>query len=151
QRGALLDALRHIEAELPGASSYDELAGRVLRPLRRATGSPEAAPMLYAFAPELESRLDAAGHPRQAERGMPPAIVRSLHEAGGEPLVRDDLRARLVRRPELRELVSALDQLDALCVVPLMVDAELEGALLLARGARRDALSFEEVVAVQRL
>jgi DNA-binding NtrC family response regulator len=93
-------------------------------------------------------RLDAAGQPRLIERPLPSVITRALQDAGGEPIVRADLGARLVRRPELRELVSALDELDALCVVPLLVHAELEGALVVARGARRDAITLEELAAL---
>jgi DNA-binding NtrC family response regulator len=46
--------------------------------------------------------------------------------------------------------VSALDELDVLCVVPLIAQGELEGALLLARGARRDPLTLEELTALER-
>ncbi len=151
QRGVLLNAIAKIEGEVAGATSYAELAGRILRALRRASDSPEAAPLLFSFGPDDEVRLDAAGQPRRTARALKSAIMRHLEEYPGEAIVRDDLRARLVRRPELRELVVALDELDALCVVPLMVDGELEGALLVARGARGDALTMEELEALERL
>ncbi len=151
QRGALLAAIERIEREIPGANSYPELAARALRLLRRASDSPEAAPLMFSFGPASEVRLDAAGQPRRSERGLPGVIMRHLSEAGGEPIVRDDLRARLVRRPELRELIQALDGLDALCVVPLLIESDLVGALLVARGARGEPLSMEELTALQRL
>ncbi len=151
QRGVLLSAITKIEGEVSGATSYAELAGRILRALRRASDSPEAAPLLFSFAPDDEVRLDAAGQPRRVSRALKGPIARHLQEYPGESIVRDDLRARLVRRPELRELVVALDELDALCVVPLVVEGELEGALVIARGARTDALTMEELEALYRL
>ena len=106
---------------------------------------------MFSFGPASEVRLDAAGQPRRTERGLPAVLMHHLTEAGGEPIVRDDLRARLVRRPELRELIQVLDDNDALCVVPLLIDADLEGALLLARGARSEPLTMEELSALERL
>jgi DNA-binding NtrC family response regulator len=150
-RGRLLSAIDQAMREALGAESYDELAARVLRPIRRAAQVPEAAPLLLSFHPEREVRLDAAGLPRVSARKLPPAIVQRLREHVGEPIVRDDLRARLVRRPELRDLVWSLDELDALCVMPLTLEGQLEGALVIARGLRTSPLTLEELKALSAL
>jgi DNA-binding NtrC family response regulator len=44
----------------------------------------------------------------------------------------------------MRPLLEALLEQDVLCVLPLVVETELEGALLLPRGERRAPLSVEE-------
>lgn len=151
QRGQLLDAVHAIKGDLAGASSFDDLAGRVLRPLRRALRSPEAAPLLFAFSPSREVRLDAAGQPRVRARDLPLALSRRLSEQPGAPILSDDLRALLVRRPELRELVKAMDDLDALAVLPLVGDGDLEGGLVVPRGIRRAGFTLEELNALESL
>jgi DNA-binding NtrC family response regulator len=148
-RGRLLDAIAEATREGLGALDHDDLGARVLKPLRRASLSPEAAPILYSMHPERELRLDAAGQPRSTPRALHPSVAQRLAQFPGEPIVRDDLAARLLRRPELRDLIAALDELDALCVVPLLWQGELEGALVVARGARRDPLTLEELGALE--
>ncbi|HEX6240684.1 MAG TPA: sigma 54-interacting transcriptional regulator, partial [Polyangiales bacterium] len=151
QHGALLGAIEQIRSAVPAAPGYAELCAEVLRPLRRAAGSPEAAPLVYTLHPAGELRLDAAGFARQSSRPLPEVVRKRLERAPGLPLVRADLRQVLSRRPELRELIAALDELDALCVLPLMTDATLDGALVVAQGARRDPLSLEELDALEAL
>jgi transcriptional regulator with GAF, ATPase, and Fis domain len=150
-RGRLLKAIDQAMAQALGAPTYEELAARVLRPLRRAADVPEAAPLLVFFQPAREVRLDAAGLARVSPRQLPPAVAQRLRDFVGEPIVLDDLRARLVRRPELRDLVWSLDELDALCVMPLLVDGQLEGALVVARGLRTAPLTLEELSELERL
>jgi DNA-binding NtrC family response regulator len=65
--------------------------------------------------------------------------------------VRATLEAKIVRDPPLRPLIAALVDLDALCVVPLIHDAELEGALVVPRAGRRRALTLEELAALDGL
>ncbi len=151
QRGALLAAVDEIKHGIAGAHSYTELGASVLRPLRRASGSPEAAPLLFSLHPPQEIRLDAAGFARVSSRALSDALRKRLLDMPSVPIVRGDLRQLLPRRPELREVVRALDELSALCVLPLVSDGNVEGALLLAQGARRDPLSLEELDALEGL
>jgi two-component system response regulator HydG len=123
----------------------------VLKPLRRAGRLPETAPRLISFDPPRMAQLDAAGFARVSEHTLASAIAMRLADTIGEPIVRAELGVLLPRRPELAGLVKALDELDALCVVPLVVDGSLEGALVIARGARRDAVTLEELLALERL
>jgi DNA-binding NtrC family response regulator len=151
QRGALLNALDEIKQGIAGAQSHTELGASVLRPLRRASGSPEAAPLLFSLHPPQEIRLDAAGFARIAPRALHEAVRKRLLDLPAAPIVRGDMQQLVPRRPELRELVRALDELSALCVLPLVNDGNLEGALLVAQGARRDPLSLEELDALEGL
>ena len=149
--GALLRATAEARAQALGASDYVEFAAHVLKPLRRAGGLPETAPRLVTFDPPRLTQLDAAGFARRSEGALPTALATRLSERPGEPLVRSELFVLLPRRPELASLVRALDELDALCVIPLVALGELEGALVIARGARREGLTLEELIALERL
>jgi DNA-binding NtrC family response regulator len=149
--GALLQAIAEAHAGAHGAEDYAEFAARVLRPLRRAGRLPETAPRLISFDPARVSTLDAAGFARTAEHALPQALVKRLQQQPGEILVRSELAMLLPRRPDLAPLVRALDELDALCVAPMVASGELEGALLIARGARRDVLTLEELDALEKL
>jgi DNA-binding NtrC family response regulator len=151
QRGELLAAVTEIRRETAAALSYAELGAGILRPLRRAAGSPEAAPLLHSFHPMLELRLDAAGFARASGRALSEVLRKRLESAPEGPIVRADLRQVLSRRPELRTLVWALDELNALCVLPLVTDGVLDGALVVAQGTRRDPLSLEELDALEGL
>jgi DNA-binding NtrC family response regulator len=151
QRGALLGALEEIRQGIAGAQSHTELGASVLRPLRRASGSPEAAPLLFSLHPPQEIRLDAAGFARVSARGLHEALRKRLLDMPAAPIVRGDMQQLVPRRPELRDVVRALDELSALCVLPLVNDGNLEGALLVAQGARRDPLSLEELDALEGL
>jgi DNA-binding NtrC family response regulator len=151
QRGGLLSAVEEIRGATATALNYAELGASILRPLRRAAGSPEAAPLLYSFHPMLELRLDAAGFARSYARPLPEVLRKRLESVPEGPIVRADLRQVLSRRPELRSLVWALDELSALCVLPLVTDGVLDGALVVAQGTRRDPLSLEELDALEGL
>ncbi len=149
--GSLLRAIAEAKRGAYGADDYAEFAGRVLKPLRRAGKLPETAPRLISFDPARVTVLDAAGFARTAEQGLPHALATRLQKNPGEIIVRDELAMLLPRRPDLAPLVRALDELDALCVTPLVASSELEGALLIARGARRDVLTLEELDALEKL
>lgn len=149
--GRLLSAIVEIRESSLSALDHLETCAEVLRPLRRAAASPEAAPVIYTFHPAREVRLDAAGFARSTARPMPEALRKRLEAAPGAPIVRADVRQLLPRRPELRQLLWALDELSALCVLPLVTDGNLEGALVVAQGDRRDPLSLEELDALENL
>jgi two-component system response regulator HydG len=149
--GALLSAIEQARRGALGASDYAEFSGRVLKPLRRAGSLPETAPRLISFDPPRMAQLDAAGFARVSEHTLASALTTRLSDKLGEPIVRAELEVLLPRRPELAALVRALDELDTLCVVPLVADGSLEGALLIARGARRDVVTLEELLLLERL
>ncbi|MDD9934277.1 MAG: sigma 54-interacting transcriptional regulator [Myxococcales bacterium] len=148
--GQLLSALRAGHVGLGMVRSLDELAGAALGCARQAAAAPASEPLLYIFDPELEYRLDAAGLARTQAGPPHPELLRALRERPGEIILRAPLEAQLVRNPPLRPLIQALTAVDALCVVPLVLDGELEGALVLPRGARRATLSLEEIDALHR-
>jgi DNA-binding NtrC family response regulator len=82
---------------------------------------------------------------------MPVAIQDHMRDHGLFPIVRDDLVARIVRRPDLRELLQALDLHDALVALPLVSEGQLEGVLVVARGERSERLTLEELAALEGL
>jgi sigma-54 dependent transcriptional regulator, acetoin dehydrogenase operon transcriptional activator AcoR len=149
--GALLAGIATARADAYGADDYAEFAARVLKPLRRAGRLPETAPRLVSFDPPRMTQLDGAGFARTTEQAFPPAVAARVEQKPGEIIVRSELAMLLPRRPDLASLVRALDELDALCVVPLVASGELEGALVIANGARRDPLTLEELDALDRL
>ncbi|MFW6049604.1 MAG: sigma-54-dependent transcriptional regulator [Myxococcota bacterium] len=150
-RGRLLDAIDRIERDLGPVSTLDGLARVVLGPFRDASRRPDATPVLYVAHPPLELRIDAAREPHVRHRPLSETLQARLLERPGEIVVRTSLEGHVVRRPDLRPLVDALVELDALCVVPLRVEGELEGALAVPRGRRRMLLRLEEVHALERL
>jgi two-component system response regulator HydG len=149
--GALLKAIAQARVAAYGADDYADFAARVLKPLRRAGKLPETAPRLVSFDPPRVTALDGAGFARTTEQRLPHALEARLQQHPGDIIVRSELAMLLPRRPDLAPLVRALDELDALCVSPLVAGGELEGALLIARGARRDVLTLEELDALEGL
>jgi DNA-binding NtrC family response regulator len=147
--GRLLTALSRVESELVGAQTAEELAKIVLGALRDASGSRSAQPVLYGFDPVFEARLDAAGAAHVRGLGPHEQLRMRLEEMPGEILVRASLEDGIVRSPRLRPLMEILQEYDVLCVVPLVVDGQLEGAFMLPRGKRRSPLTLEELSALQ--
>ena len=147
----LLDGASEALAGAVGATTLDELGAVVLPPLRRASKDIEADPFLYIFDPPREVRVDAAGVARVEERELSLALRERMAEKPGEIVVAAPIAEQVVRRADLRPLADALGRLDALCVVPLAVDRELEGALVVPRGRRRGALTLEEIDRLERL
>lgn len=150
-RGRLLDAIHAAERNLRAARSLDELGVAVLRHLARAARSVEAEPLLQTIAPARQIRLDAAGLPRIESRSMAAALLQRLSEKPGDILVAAPLKPLVVRRPDLRPLIDALEAHDALCAVPISEDGDLEGALMIPRGKRASPLTLEELAALERL
>ncbi len=134
-----------------GATRLEEIAEAVLPELRRASDTIDADPLLFLLDPPRSVRIDAASVAHLEERELPASLRGVLAERAGEVVVAAPLAEQVVRRADLRGLVGALESLDALCVVPLAVDLELEGALVVARGRRRGALTLEEIDALERL
>ncbi|MDX2089567.1 MAG: sigma 54-interacting transcriptional regulator [Kofleriaceae bacterium] len=150
-RGRLLDACLRATERLGRATTLEETARAVLGPLRDAAVARDAEPLLYQLDPPQCARIDAAGEGHVDGRALPDALRARLLEQPGVLLDRVALEALSVRRPENRTVVEQLTRLDALCVVPLSRDGELEGALLVARGPRRAGLAYEELAALEAL
>ena len=163
-QGRLLRAIARTHEQLLYASSLETVAQVVLSALRGAAGddsfgasldAPSIAQgeraLLYRITPPCEVELDTAGQAHIVERALHPEIERALRARSGDTLVRATLEARIVREPPLRPLIAALVDLDALCVVPLIHDAELEGALVVPRAGRMRALTLEELAALDGL
>jgi len=146
--GRLLDAIATAEAELPRARHLDGLVEAMLAPLREASGDPESRPRLFTFSPDREAGIDAAGRGQLSPRALSPVLLQHIKSQPGEIVLRSPLEALAVREPTLRPLIDALVELDALCVVPLVLEAELEGVLVIPRGLRRSALTLEELDAL---
>jgi DNA-binding NtrC family response regulator len=149
--GRLLRAIDEGERALVSARSLEDVASAVLAPLRRAARHDGARPLIQTLAPAKQATVDAAGMPRAEPREMSPTILSRIADRPGEIVVLAPLRAQVVRRPDLRPLIDALELLDALCVVPIASGGELEGALLVARGTRRAPMTLEEIAALERL
>jgi len=149
--GRLVRGAREALVKTVGATTFEQLGETVLPPLRRAADSLEAEPLLFALDPPRAVRVDAASIPHVEDRPLPEGLRARLEEAPGEIVVAAPLVEQVVRRADLRSLVAGLESLDALCVVPLSVEHELEGALVVPRGRRRGALTLEEIDALERL
>lgn len=146
--GRLLDAIGEVRGQVAASGTFDGLARRILAPLRRATADLEAEPVLFTAVPPREVRIDASGEPRVRTAPMPEAIRAYMLDHPSENIVRDELAAHVVRRPEVRALVETLTVFDALCVLPLVAEGELEGALVIPRGKRTAPLRMEELRAL---
>ncbi|MFO0715099.1 MAG: helix-turn-helix domain-containing protein [Sandaracinus sp.] len=152
--GRLLEALGTARERLATARSLEQMAEAVLPPLRRAAREPGEGPRLVCFDPPREARVDAAGVGHVETRAFSAALTDRLTARPGEVVVARPVVESAVRRPELRALVGALQDLDALVVVPLTAEAgpdALEGALVIPRGARRAAVTLEEIADLERL
>ena len=149
--GRWLAAVRTADRASVGARDLDALGAAVLTPLRVAARLAEAEPLLFAIDPPRAVRLDAAGLAHVSSRSLSPALVERFNTRRGEIVLRAPIDAQVVRRPDLRALAEALEALDALAVVPLLYQGELEGALVLPRGRRRSALTLEELAALDLL
>jgi DNA-binding NtrC family response regulator len=150
QAGRLLQALAAGHVRLAETRSLPDLGRIALGAAREASADPTAEPVLHVFDPELELRIDAAGQPHLAPLPIHPQILARLREQPGEIILRAPLEAQLVRKPVMRPLAEAVIALDALCIVPLTLAGELEGALVVPRGRRRAALNLEELEALHR-
>lgn len=152
--GRLLEAIRVIRERMPRARSLEQLGEAVLPPLRRAARAVGEPPRLICLDPAREVRVDAAGVGHLDARELSPALLERMVSRPGEVILARPLIESAVRRPEVRALVQALLELDALAVVPLTSEAgpdALEGALVVARGERRQAVTLEEIAELEQL
>jgi two-component system response regulator HydG len=150
-RGRLIEAAEHAIRAAGTAASLEDAARAVLPRLRQASREGSAVPRLYSIDPAREVCIDASGEPLVRDRALPDALAEWLSARPGEIIVRPALEQHVVRRPELRRVVEVLVSLDALCVVPLSVRGELEGALVVPRGDRQTAPTLDELGLLERL
>lgn len=149
--GRLLAAVELADRAVVGARDLDALGAAILPPLRKASRVGDADPLLFALEPPRVVRLDAAGLAHVETRALSPAVLERLLARRGEIVLRAPIEALVVRRPDLRAIAEALEAMDALAVVPLVQQGELEGAIVVPRGVRRTALTLEELAALERL
>lgn len=149
--GRLLASVDEARERAWGVTSLEELGEAILPPLRRGSGALDAEPLLWTIDPPRQVRVDAAGVAHVRERDPSPAMTQHVLERPGEIVVSAPLAEQVVRRADLRGIVDALEREDALCVVPLSIDRELEGLLIVPRGRRRAALTLEEIDRLEQL
>ncbi len=152
--GRLLEGIEAARARIAAAHGLELIAEAALGPLRRGARGEASASRIVVFDPAREARIDAAGVGHAEARASSKALVDRILERPLEVIVARPIVESAVRRPELRPLVGALVEHDALVVVPLGSAADVdavEGALLVARDGRRAAVTLEEIAALERL
>ena len=149
--GRLLAAVSAADRACAGARDIDAIGAAILPPLRRASRLADAEPLLFSLEPPRAVRIDAAGLAHVEPRSLSPALIERLTARPGEIVLRGPIEVLVVRRPDLRALAESLESLDALAVVPLVQQGEVEGAIVVPRGRRRSMLTLEELAALERL
>ncbi|MEY4581054.1 MAG: hypothetical protein RL701_5757 [Pseudomonadota bacterium] len=150
--GRLLAALAYTERAVVRAQTLETLVTAVLGGLRRAQGIDNyqvARPLLYNFDPLFEGHSDAAGAAHLQLRAPHPLIVERLRGRPTDLIIRSELEQQIVRQPTIRPLLEAVLEHDLLCIVPLSIENELEGAVYIPRGERTALLTQEEQLALQ--
>jgi hypothetical protein len=148
--GRLLDAIEAANSALVRADP-DASIREALTALRTFAGTSTQSPELWSIAPPGVLTIDGAGYPHEREASLPQLL---LDVAPGEPeaTVRAELvDALVVRRPDLRPLARWLDERGALAAALVTREGEVDGVIVLPRGARHVPMSLEEVRAVKRL
>ncbi|MEZ4324041.1 MAG: helix-turn-helix domain-containing protein [Polyangiales bacterium] len=147
--GRFLDALEVASQRLESVPSLAELGAAVLPALREAAGESDAQPVLYVLEPARVVSIDAAGTPRVQAASLSSRLVDFAFDHPGTLTLVAELEAQAVRRPDLRPLLEALSQYDALALLPLANDGHVDGILVVPRGRRRSALALEEIDAAE--
>lgn len=161
---AVRDAIKRAR-DAATTNDPNEVARGVLSSLSLLVGTPRAAPRLLLFSPMREVVLDAAGEARVREPvdlgdpDAPSAVSRVvpsalLSLAASEPLgvVRSEvLRAREVRRPDLRSALRFCESRDASAIVSVIVDGELDGLLLVPEPRSPETLGLRDVRALRAI
>ena len=150
--GRLADAVDAARRRLPGGAGLEEIATAVLVPLNKALGDDTRTSELYTLAPSLRIRLDAGERANVRQADAPEAITRAVFmhdQQGAIDLV--SLRARVVREPSIRDLVSFMNKQAIGCVVPCVHVDHVEGLLFLPLAERSEGLSRFEIEEIGRL
>jgi DNA-binding NtrC family response regulator len=141
--GRLRSGTNQARRSLERAESYEDMLRAVLQPLRAASDDPAGEPLVFSADPATRGYLDSAGEPRFEPSPIPEAVLQYIMSNAGL-VSRETLEEQVVRRAELRPLLDVLEQYHALCIVPLRINGEAEGALLVPRGRRSRPLDVEE-------
>ena len=151
--GRMADAAAMARAGLVGRSSLEELAVAVLGPFRSAPSTQDSGlPELVTFEPPLRIRLDAGELPSIRSGDAPEAITRALMDGDAKwGLDVVALRPRIVREPQLRELVETMQSRSIGLVLPSVHQEHLEAVLMLPLEERAEALSYVELAELGRL
>ena len=130
----------------PETSVREALGG-----LRTFSDLSSHSPELWSLAPPRVLTIDGAGYPHEREAEVPPHLLDVARDEPEATVRAELLDALVVRRPDLRPLARWMDEHGALSATLVMREREIEGVLVLPRGARSVPMSLEEVRAVKRL
>jgi hypothetical protein len=148
--GRLLDAVERAHLALVRADPETSIRD-ALTTLRTFAGPSSESPELWSLSPPRVLTIDGAGYPHERTAPLPQHLL-DVAEGELEATVRTELLdALVVRRPDLRPLARWMDERGALCATLVTREGEVEGVIVLPRGARSDPMSLEEVRAVKRL
>jgi transcriptional regulator with AAA-type ATPase domain len=144
--GRLLDACTEIERNLSQANNLTSLASTVLDPLRMAARNLRAPAAFWVLDRRETLRIDVTGAAASAPLSLESErAILSWMRARPGIVFTNTLRPFEVRRPELRPVLAALDVHEAFAAVPLHdEEGEIAGVILLPRGDRMHAPSYEE-------
>ncbi len=145
----LIDAVEDARRRLVEAEPDDAVT--VALTSLRGTDAAAAKAELYSLAPMRCTWVDAAGYLHERDAELPPNLLQHASTEPGGVLRADVLGALEVRRPDLRLLLTWMRDAGVLAAVTLVRMGQPEGALLVPRGARKSALSLEEVTALEAL
>ncbi|MEM1030224.1 MAG: hypothetical protein AAGN82_07740 [Myxococcota bacterium] len=112
---------------------------------------PEAKAMIHRFASQDRVFVDRAGYLHVASAAFPLPLVDLVAEEPLRVVTTEGLRAAQVRQPQLRPMVTWLDQHDIGFVALVLDDDVPVGALLWPHAGRVSPLSVEEVQLARRL
>ena len=148
----LADSLCEAEHAIPAGGTIEEIGASVLGAIRKHFGQEAEALQLFTLKPPLRVDLDAAGNPRMKSAEPPPSIalaatVRRRHTI----LDLVELRGRMVREPDVRDLACTMARAGIGCVLPCMHLDEVEALLLLPLAGRDEPLSRLELDGLSRL
>lgn len=148
--GAWPQAFEAARAKASHADPSEALRGALFAlraPLAVAGPSPE----LWTLVPARATFVDAAGYSHERDAQLPDTLVPiALAEPYGA-LRAEALEAFEVRRAELRPLCSWMKDRGAMLAIVVACEDEVEGVLVLPRGARREPMTLEEIVAAKEV
>lgn len=148
--GAWLDAF-DVACEKALHADPREAVRGALSALRAPLGLAGPSPELWTFGPSRVTSVDAAGYAHEREAELPPTLISIALAEPYAALRAEALEALEVRRPEVRPLCTWMRDRGALLAITVACDGEIEGALVLPRGPRRELVTLEEIVAARRV
>ncbi len=160
-RVRLLNAVHQVWQGTHQAVTLEDLAERALVAFRKAAREADAQPLLLCVDPPALFRIQGTGKVvteivdhrvvdgDQAWMGRTPLSF--LEKESLQVVLRSEVERRHVREPGLRDLWAWMQEWNAQCILPLWVQGELEGALVVPRGRRRSPLRHDEVEALRGL